>query len=132
MIALNYKWCHFRRGSSECQMCDTFLGPLAANIHAQGSMHTGETLDEVCQAQGGRTPSPLASLGRTLANRWIFSTPSSFSSVSLFDGSELGAEIYSLTSVLRNIFSPSLSKSLHILYFLLVNFPIRPAPVPLI
>lgn len=132
LIALNCKWCHFRRSSAECQMCDTFLDPLSQIFMHRRACTQVRKLDEVCQAQGGRSQSPLASLGRTLQPTDGFSPLPHFPLWASSKARDLGAEIYSLTSALRNVSSPSLSKSLHTLYFLLVNFPIRPAPVPLI
>lgn len=83
LIALNYKWCHFRRSGAECQMCDRFLGPLLQTFMHRGACTQVRGLGEVCQAQGGKSHSPLAGLGR--ANRRIFSAPL-FSSMSHFEG----------------------------------------------
>lgn len=107
--------------------------PTLANIYAQGSMYTGEMTWWGLPGTGRQEPHSLGCPRQNCAtNRQIFSTPSILPYEPLWRHVNW-VQRFTPLQVLSEMFPLlSFSKSLHTLYFLSVNFPIRPAPVPLI
>lgn len=77
LIALNYKWCHFRGSSAECQMRYT-LGLLSQTSMHQRAFAQVRRFGGVCRARGGRSPPPCLPVQNCTANKLIFSTMSPF------------------------------------------------------